>query len=124
MQILLAMARVIDALNEWVGRSVKWLVLLVTLISTVNALVRYVFGTSSNAGLEIQWYLFGALFLLAAGYALKHNAHVRIDFIYGRLSKRGQAAIDVFGVLLFLLPFTVLIIWFSWPMFMLAWQSG
>lgn len=124
MRALLAIARVIDALNEWVGRSVKWLVLLVTLISTVNALVRYVFGISSNAGLEIQWYLFGALFLLAAGYALKHNAHVRIDFIYGRLSTRGQAAIDVLGVLLFLLPFTALIIWFSWPMFMLAWQSG
>ncbi len=121
---LLKLAHAIDGLNEWVGRSVKWLVLLVTLISTGNALVRYVFGISSNAGLEIQWYLFGALFLLAAGYALKHNAHVRIDFIYGRLSRRAQAAIDVFGVLLFLLPFTVLIIWFSWPMFMLAWQSG
>lgn len=124
MHVLLSVAHIIDALNEWVGRSVKWLVLLVTIISTGNALVRYAFGISSNAGLEIQWYLFGALFLLAAGYTLKHNAHVRIDFIYGRLSKRGQALIDIVGVVLFLLPFTALIIWFSWPMFMLAWQSG
>jgi TRAP-type mannitol/chloroaromatic compound transport system permease small subunit len=121
---LLKLADLIDVLNERVGQSVKWLVLLVTLISAGNALMRYTLGVSSNAGLEIQWYLFGAVFLLAAGYTLKHNAHVRIDFIYGRLSKRGQAWLDVLGTLLFLLPFTVLIIWFSWGMFMLAWQSA
>lgn len=124
MGALLKLADLIDVLNERVGQSVKWLVLLVTLISAGNALMRYTLGVSSNAGLEIQWYLFGAVFLLAAGYTLKHNAHVRIDFIYGRLSKRGQAWLDVLGTLLFLLPFTVLIIWFSWGMFMLAWQSA
>ncbi|NOT17702.1 MAG: TRAP transporter small permease subunit [Sulfuriferula sp.] len=124
MGALLKLADLIDALNERVGQSVKWLVLLVTLISAGNALVRYTLGVSSNAGLEIQWYLFGAVFLLAAGYTLKHNAHVRIDFIYGRLSKRGQAWLDVLGTLLFLLPFTALIIWFSWDMFLLAWQSA
>lgn len=124
MQALLKFAHAIDALNDGVGRSVKWLILLVTLISAVNALWRYAFGESSNAGLEVQWYLFGAVFLLAAGDTLKHNGHVRIDFIYGRLSRRGQIFIDIFGTLLFLLPFSVLMIWFSWPMFMLAWQSG
>ncbi|BBP00511.1 TRAP transporter small permease subunit [Sulfuriferula nivalis] len=123
-RVLLRFAHAVDALNDRVGRSVKWLILLVTLISAVNALWRYTFGESSNAGLEMQWYLFGAVFLLAAGDTLKHNGHVRIDFIYGRLSRRGQLLIDIFGTVLFLLPFCALIIWFSWPMFMLAWQSG
>lgn len=124
MQGLLRIAYAIDTLNEWVGRSVKWLVLLATLISAGNALVRYGLGESSNAGLEIQWYLFGALFLLGAGYTLKHNGHVRIDFIHGRLSPRTQAWLEIVGTVLFLLPFSLLIIWFGWPMFVSAWQSG
>lgn len=124
MQGLLRIAYAIDALNEWVGRSIKWLVLLATLISAGNALVRYGLGESSNAGLEIQWYLFGALFLLGAGYTLKHNGHVRIDFIHGRLSPRTQAWLEIVGTVLFLLPFSLLIIWFGWPMFVSAWQSG
>lgn len=124
MQALWRVAQGIDALNEWVGRSIKWLVLLATLISAGNALVRYGLGESSNAGLEIQWYLFGALFLLGAGYTLKHNGHVRIDFIHGRLSPRAQAWLEILGTVLFLLPFALLIIWFSWPMFVSAWHSG
>ncbi|ARU32031.1 C4-dicarboxylate ABC transporter [Sulfuriferula sp. AH1] len=124
MQGWLRIAHAIDALNEWVGRSIKWLVLLATLISAGNALVRYGLGESSNAGLEIQWYLFGALFLLGAGYTLKHNGHVRIDFIHGRLSPRAQAWLEIVGTVLFLLPFSLLIIWFGWPMFVSAWQSG
>ena len=85
MNTLIAIARAIDTLNEWVGRVVLWLVLITTLISAGNALSRYTLNLSSNAWLEIQWYLFAALFLLAAGYTLKHNGHVRIDVLYGRL---------------------------------------
>ena len=88
MKPLLALARLIDALTERVGRLVIWLVLAATLISAGNALARYTLGESSNAWLEIQWYLFGAMFLLAAGYTLKHNGHVRIDIFYNRLGSR------------------------------------
>jgi len=117
----LQFARGIDALNEAVGRGVKWLVLIATLVSAVNASLRYGFDLSSNAWLELQWYLFALIFLLGAGYTLKHNGHVRIDVIYGRLSPRAQAWIDLFGSLLFLLPVAGLMAWFSWSVFAEAW---
>ena len=123
MRRLLALARLIDALTERIGRVIIWLVLAATLISAGNALSRYLFGESSNAWLEIQWYLFGAMFLLAAGYTLKHNGHVRIDIFYNRLSPRGQAWIDLVGGLLFLLPMAVLLAWLAWPMFHEAWVT-
>ena len=123
MKALLALAHAIDALTERVGRVVIWLVLVATLISAGNALARYALGESSNAWLEIQWYLFGATFLLAAGYTLKHNGHVRIDILYNRLTPRGQAWIDLAGGLLFLLPMALLLAWFAWPMFVDAWVS-
>ncbi|MDZ7584620.1 MAG: TRAP transporter small permease subunit [Thiobacillus sp.] len=123
MKNLLALARLIDALTERVGRVVIWLVLAATLISAGNALSRYLFGASSNAWLEIQWYLFGAMFLLAAGYTLKHNGHVRIDIFYNRLGPRGQAWIDLIGGLLFLLPMALLLAWLAWPMFHEAWVT-
>ena len=123
MKTLLELARLIDALTERVGRLVIWLVLVATLISAGNALVRYSLGASSNAWLEIQWYLFGAMFLLAAGYTLKHNGHVRIDIFYNRLSPRGQAWIDLVGGLLFLLPMAGLLAWLAWPMFYEAWGT-
>ena len=123
MKPLLALARLIDALTERVGRLVIWLVLAATLISAGNALVRYTLGESSNAWLEIQWYLFGAMFLLAAGYTLKHNGHVRIDILYNRLGPRGQAWIDLVGGLLFLLPMAVLLTWLAWPMAHEAWVT-
>jgi TRAP-type mannitol/chloroaromatic compound transport system permease small subunit len=118
LKALLACARLIDALTERVGRLVIWLVLVATLISAGNALARYALGESSNAWLEIQWYLFGAMFLLAAGYTLKHNGHVRIDIFYNRFGTRGQAWIDLLGGLLFLLPMAVLLTWLAWPMFL------
>jgi len=121
---LLALARAIDALTERVGRVAIWLVLAATLISAGNALVRYALGESSNAWLEIQWYLFGAMFLLAAGYTLKHNGHVRIDILYNRFGARGQAWIDLAGGLVFLLPMAGLLAWLSWPMFHEAWATG
>ena len=123
MNPLLAFARLIDALTERIGRIVIWLVLVATLISAGNALLRYAFGISSNAWLEIQWYLFGAMFLLAAGYTLKHNGHVRIDIFYNRFGPRGQAWIDLAGGLLFLLPMAGLLAWLAWPMFFEAWQT-
>lgn len=123
MNTLLALARAIDALTERIGRLVIWLVLVATLISAGNALARYLLGESSNAWLEIQWYLFGAMFLLAAGYTLKHNGHVRIDIFYNRFGPRGQAWIDLVGGLLFLLPMAGLLAWLAWPMFVDAWVT-
>ncbi|MBW8457031.1 MAG: TRAP transporter small permease subunit [Thiobacillus sp.] len=123
MKALLALARAIDALTEHVGRVVIWLVLAATLISAGNALSRYLLGASSNAWLEIQWYLFGAMFLMAAGYTLKHNGHVRIDIFYNRLGPRGQAWVDLIGGLLFLLPMALLLAWLAWPMFHEAWVT-
>ena len=123
MKALLGLARAIDALTEGVGRLVIWLVLVATLISAGNALTRYLLGASSNAWLEIQWYLFGAMFLLAAGYTLKHNGHVRIDIFYNRFGPRGRAWTDLAGGLLFLLPMALLLAWLAWPMFLEAWVT-
>jgi TRAP-type mannitol/chloroaromatic compound transport system permease small subunit len=123
MNALLALSRAIDALTERIGKIVIWLVLLTTLISAGNALARWLLGESSNAWLEIQWYLFGAMFLLTAGYTLKHNGHVRIDLFYGRFSAKGQAVIDLIGGLLFLLPMAGLLTWLAWPMFVDAWTT-
>jgi len=124
MKALLALSRAIDAVNERVGRLVLWLVLATVLVSAANAVMRYAFGMASNAWLELQWYLFAAIFLLAAGYTLKHNGHVRIDIFYGRLSERGRAWVDLLGALVFLLPLCLLLVWFSWPGFADAWQHA
>ncbi len=124
MKFWISIAKAIDAANESIGRSVLWLVGAATLTSALNALARYGFGVSSNAWLEIQWYLFAAIILLAAGYTLKHNGHVRIDVIYGRFSARTQAWIDLFGALLFLLPLCGLMVWLSWPGFVDSFVSG
>ncbi len=123
MKFLVSLSRLIDALNERIGRIVYWLILVAVLVSAGNAVVRYVFNRSSNAWLEIQWYLFSAVFLFCAGYTLLHNQHVRIDVIAGRLSKRAQAWIDVFGTLLFLLPMAITVMWLSWPVFIDAYRS-
>lgn len=117
MQLLLRFSKLIDALNEHVGRTVYWLVLVAVIVSAVNAIVRKLFNMSSNAFLELQWYLFSAIFLFCAGYALLHNAHVRIDIVTGRLSPKAQAWIDIFGTVFFLLPMALIFIWLSWPVF-------
>lgn len=124
MKSLLRLSAGIDALNERVGRITLWLVLVTVLICALNAIVRKVFNVSSNAFLEIQWYLYGAVFLLGAGYTLKHNCHVRIDVFYSRWSPRTQAIVDIAGTALFLLPITALIIWNGWPGFVNALASG
>jgi TRAP-type mannitol/chloroaromatic compound transport system permease small subunit len=117
MRGLLTLARAIDALNMYVGRTVSWLVLVAVLVSAANALARYGLDLSSNAWLEIQWYLFSAVFLLGAGWTLLRNAHVRIDVLSSRASQRTRAWIDIIGGVLFLMPMAILILYFSWPMF-------
>ena len=117
MNAMLALSRAIDAITERVGRVVYWLVLIVVLISAANAIVRKLFNYSSNAYLEIQWYLFSVIFLFGAGYTLLRNEHVRIDIISGRLSARAQNWIDVIGIVLFLWPMSFVIMWLSWPLF-------
>lgn len=122
MKSLLTFSRLIDSLNERIGRLVMWLVLITTLIATGNALAKYILGEGSNAWLEAQWYGFGAMFLLGAGYTLKHNGHVRIDILYQRISPRGKALIDLLGGVLFLLPVAGLLAWLSWPLFAESWR--
>lgn len=123
MQLLLKVAHGIDALNERVGRWVYWLVLIMVLESAGNAIVRKLFNSSSNALLEMQWYLFSAVFLLCAGWTLLRNEHVRIDILQGRLSARGQAWLDVFGTVFFLMPMVAIFIWLSWPWFLRTYQE-
>jgi TRAP-type mannitol/chloroaromatic compound transport system permease small subunit len=124
MNALLMISRAIDALNERVGRVVLWLVLAMVLVSAGNAVSRYLFNFSSNAFLEMQWYLFALVFLLCAGYTLLHNEHIRIDVVTSRFSARTRAWIDVFGTVVFLLPVALYITWLSWPIFVNAWVSG
>lgn len=116
MNTLLAFADWVDRRTETLGQWLKWLVLLSSLVSAGNALIRYGFRTSSNSWLEIQWYMFGAMFLLAAGYALKYEEHVRVDVLFSRMSPRTQAWVDIFGHIFFLLPAAILIAWMSIPM--------
>jgi TRAP-type mannitol/chloroaromatic compound transport system permease small subunit len=121
---LLALSRAIDTLNERIGHLVYWLVLAAVVISSANAVVRKAFDMSSNAYLEVQWYLFSAIFLLCSGYTLLKNEHIRIDVIVGRFSRRTLAWIDVLGTIFFLFPMVALILYESWPWFVRAWNSG
>jgi TRAP-type mannitol/chloroaromatic compound transport system permease small subunit len=124
MKALLVLSRAIDALNERVGHLVYWLILVMVLISSANAISRYALNMASNAWLEMQWYLFAAVFLLCSGYTLLHNEHIRIDVVSSLFSRRKRLWIDVFGTLFFLLPMSLYIMWSSWPPFMNAWNSG
>ena len=124
MKLLLGLSRAIDALNEQVGKLTYWLILAAVLISAGNAIVRHSLNISSNAWLEIQWYLFSFIFLFCAGYTLLHNQHVRIDVISGQLSGRARAWIDIFGTVFFLLPMAIVIMWLSWPVFLDAYRSN
>lgn len=124
MRGLLKVASVIDALNAFVGRWVIWLILGSTVISGLNAIVRKAFNTSSNAYLEVQWYLFAAAFLLASGYTLLNGEHVKIDVVASRLSKRKQIWIDIIGFAFFLTPMCLIILWFGIPFFLQGFRSG
>ena len=124
MSALLNLSRAIDRLNEFVGRWVSWLVLGAVLISASNAIVRKAFNYSSNAFLEIQWYLFAAVFLLGAGYTLLRQEHVRIDVVLSRFAKRTQIKVEMFGLAAFLMPFVVTVIVLVWPLVSQAYTSG
>jgi TRAP-type mannitol/chloroaromatic compound transport system permease small subunit len=124
MRSLLALSRGIDWVNEHVGRLVYWAVLIMVLVSAGNATSRYSLNIASNAWLELQWYLFALVFLLCSGYTLLHNEHIRIDVVSSRLSRRAQIWIDIFGIIVFLLPMSLFIMWLSWPIFVNAWTSG
>ncbi len=124
MQALLKFSRAVDWLSSGVGKLSMWLILVTTLISAGNAIVRKAFNFSSNALLEVQWYLFAAVFMLGAGYCLLKNAHVRIDFISSRLSARTRNWIDILGILFVLFPFCWICIELGWPLFIGALESG
>jgi TRAP-type mannitol/chloroaromatic compound transport system permease small subunit len=124
MQVFLKISAFIDRINDLLGRLMMWFILAATLISAGNAIVRKVFGTSSNAWLEVQWYLFAAVFLLGGGYAFLRNVHVRIDFLSSRFSARTRNWIDIVGILVFLVPLCLMLIYEGWPVFERAWTSG
>jgi TRAP-type mannitol/chloroaromatic compound transport system permease small subunit len=124
MQFLLRLSRAIDALSERIGLILIWFLFSTVIISAANAIIRKTFSIGSNAWLELQWYLFAAVFLLGAGYTFLHNAHVRIDFLSGRLSPRARNIVDIVGILLFLTPIAWLLLQLSWPLFVNAWESG
>jgi TRAP-type mannitol/chloroaromatic compound transport system permease small subunit len=117
MEFLLSISRAIDWLNDKIGKIVYWCILAAVVISAVNAVIRYGFNQSSNAWLEVQWYLFGAVFLLCAGYTLQRNEHIRIDVIASRLSPRTRNIIDLIGGVFFLMPMALMIMWMAWPKF-------
>jgi TRAP-type mannitol/chloroaromatic compound transport system permease small subunit len=121
---LLALSRAIDRMNEFIGKWVSWLILLAVLVSATNAVIRKTLNMSSNAWLELQWYLFGAAFLLAAAYTLRQNEHIRIDIVYGMFSRRVQHWIDLFGHVFFLMPFVLLMIYYFVPYVSLSYRSG
>jgi TRAP-type mannitol/chloroaromatic compound transport system permease small subunit len=122
--VLLKASRVIDAVNDRFGTLATWLVLFACLISTGNAISRYAFSESSNAWLEVQWYMFAAMVFLGAPYVLKVNEHVRVDVIYSAVSERTRIWIDILGCVFFLLPFCAVLIYFTWPWFLDSWRIG
>ncbi|HZY23144.1 MAG TPA: TRAP transporter small permease subunit [Beijerinckiaceae bacterium] len=121
---LLGVSRTIDALTERIGKIAAWAILVAVLVSAVNAIIRKVFGTSSNAWLELQWYLFGAVFMLCASWTLRDNEHIRIDILSARYSRRLRNFVEMFGQLLFLLPFVLVMTLLSWPFFWRSYGSG
>ena len=120
----MGLSRLIDAVTAFVGRQLRWLILATVLISAGNAILRKAFDISSNAWLELQWLLFGAVFMLAAAYTLQKNAHVRIDVVSSRLSEHSRDVIDLLGHLLILVPFALLTAWLAWPFFLESFRSG
>ena len=124
MAFLLSLSRAIDRLTAWIGKAAAWLVLAAVVLSAANAIVRKAFDWSSNALLEAQWYLFGAVFMLAAAYTLQRNEHIRIDVLSAGWSRRTRDIVDLAGHVLFLVPFVGLMAWLSWPFFLSSWRSG
>ena len=124
MGALLAISRGIDAVTRFIGYNVRWLILVAVIVSAANAIIRKTFDTSSNAWLELQWLLFGAVFMLAAAYTLQKNAHVRIDVISSRISKTARDVIDLLGHIFMLAPITLILLWLSAPYFVESYMEG
>jgi TRAP-type mannitol/chloroaromatic compound transport system permease small subunit len=124
MGALLKLSGLIDRFNQWLGGIIMWLVLAAVLISAGNAIMRKAFSIGSNAFLEIQWYIFAAVFMLGVGYVMLKNAHVRIDFISSKLSRRTNAWIDAIGIVVFTIPLSIIMIDLGWPLFYRAWELG
>ena len=124
MTALLGLSRVIDSINERIGKVAAWAIVVAVLVSAINAIIRRIFGVSSNAWLELQWYLFGAVFMLCAAWTLKANEHIRIDIISNKLTKRGRDTIDLIGHLFFLFPFVALMLYLAFPYFFNSYRSG
>jgi len=124
MGALLKFSNLMDRISTWIGKYVIWLILASTLISSINALVRKIFNTGSNAYLEVQWYLFAASFLIAAGYTLLNNEHVKIDVVSSRFTKETQIKIEIFGFIAFLIPMCLAILWYGIPFFYKGLISG
>jgi TRAP-type mannitol/chloroaromatic compound transport system permease small subunit len=124
MQGLLGLSKAIDAFNEKVGRALAWLILVAVIISTVNAVIRKVFNTSSNAWLEAQWYLFGAVFLGCAAYTFLKNEHIRIDIVSSKMSQRYRNIVEIVGHVLFLMPLCIMMIWYGFPFFYSSFRIG
>jgi TRAP-type mannitol/chloroaromatic compound transport system permease small subunit len=122
--LLLRLSRLIDAFNDRLGRLANWMVLAACLISAGNAMTRYAFDLSSNAWLEVQWYLFAAIVMFGASYTLKVNEHVRVDIVYTHLSERGKEWLDLLGTAIFLVPSMLVIAWYSWPFFEQSYAVG
>lgn len=124
MRAALALASIIDRINARLGHVAVWLVLIACLVSAANAISRYAFAASSNAWLELQWYLFAGIVLFGAPQVLSANGHVRVDIIYGRASNRTKALIDLAGLVFFLLPICGYVAWMAWPFFLESFHSG
>ena len=124
MDALLKLSAAVDAITNLIGKLIRWLVLGSVLISAGNAIIRKIFNISSNGFLEIQWYLFAGVFLLGSGFAFMRNVHVRIDFISGKLSKRTNTVIDILGIVVFIIPLCLIMVWLSWPLFSTALATG
>ena len=124
MDALVKLSARVDAFSNLIGKLIRWLILASVLISAGNAIIRKAFNISSNGFLEIQWYLFAGVFLLGSGFAFMRNVHVRIDFISSKLSKRTNTVIDILGIVVFIVPLCLLMVWLSWPLFSTALTTG
>lgn len=128
LQALLRLSHGIDALTEWVGKLAYWLVLPMVLVGVWNVVGRYVGyyiagrNLTSNGLIELQWYIFSMVFLLGAAYTLKHNGHVRVDVLYSTFSWKRKALVNVLGTLFFLIPFCIIVMYFSWPWVLSSWK--
>ncbi len=122
MHALITLSRAIDFVNERLGRAANWMILIACVISAANAMIRYAYDISSNAWLEVQWYLFAGVVMLGASYTLQRNEHVRVDILYTHLPERGKEWLDILGTLFFLIPSCLTVAWLSWPFFYESWQ--